>query len=818
MLPRPPWAPRAGRRSTAVRAAGVALLALLLAACNIVELEPGDPVQFIEQPQTSLVLASDGQVLAELHGEEDRTDVPLDAISDDLKTAVVSIEDRRFVFHAGVDVASIARAAITNAAAGEIEQGGSTITQQYVKNTMTGPARTLDRKLREAALAFQLEQRYSKDEILERYLNTVYFGKGAYGIAAASEVFFGVEPAELTLGQATLLAGMIQAPSRFDPYTDPDAAIARRRLVLDALVSTGELTRERAAEVSDEPLELAPPPADDAFAAPYVVAEVKRLLQHDPDGRFGSLGATVDERADAVFTGGLRVHTTLDPRIQTLAEDAVASVLTDPADPHAAVVVLDPRTGAVRAMVGGRDYDDPDDPVARFNLATQAERQPGSSFKPIVLALALERGVSLDRVFPGGACIRFDRVPGWDDEDGVCNYGRTAYGPLTLREATVRSVNTVYAQLGVELGTREMQMMAQALGIDVTEPVPAMALGAREVTPLELAQAYVPFATLGVQPEAHVIARIEAADGEVLYSAPEATPRVMNESVAYFVTDTLRQVVERGTGARASLDRPMAGKTGTSQDNADAWFVGYTPDLLAAVWVGFPEGRIAMRPPTTRAVVEGGRWPAEIWRALMEPALADVPATPFPAPEVDLEVVEVDASRNCLPNPYTPSELIEQREYLRGTAPTEICREPTGPPIEDVPDVVGLPLELAERILAEDGFLLEVRPMVPTTYPPGQVERQRPAPGGTTLESDGNAVVLWVAAPSRARVEVPSVVGLSLAEARAALEDAGWVVDVATGCPADGCPSPDEVWQQDPEAGGLAREHAVVTLSVPPQE
>jgi penicillin-binding protein 1A len=796
------------------------LLAVSASACgNVVELRSGDPVEFVQQPQTSKILTPDGTVLAELHAEQDREDVAIDDVNGDLVRAVVAIEDRRFFLHTGVDVAAIARASVANLAAGEVEQGGSTITQQYVKNTMTGPARTLDRKIEEAVLAYQLEDRYSKEQILERYLNTVYFGKGAYGVDAAADTYFGLGPDELALDQAALLAGLIQAPSRFDPYAAPAAAAARRRLVLDAMVDTGQITAAAADGAAAAEIELVAEETDSSVVAPYFVDEVKRRLQHDPDARFATaLGATVDERADALFTAGLRIVTTLDPDVQAHAEAAVAEVLPEEG-PAAAVVVTDPRSGAVRALVGGRDYHDPDAPYARFNLATQAQRQPGSSFKPIVLATALQRGIPLDRLYPGGDCVSFPAPISWHP----CNYAGLRYGPLTLREATVRSTNTVYARLAVQLGTTAILETAHTLGFEhlPEAPGPSLALGAGEVTPMEMAGAYGVFPTLGRYHAPYLIDRIETAAGEVVWEHDDEGYRVLDEAAAYLVNQTLEDVVGRGTGVRARLDgRPQAGKTGTSQHNADAWFVGYTPTLVAAVWVGFPEGQVAMVPPATPEVVEGGRWPARIWKALVERSLEGVPPDGFAVPEVALVPVAVDVSRNCLPNPYTPDELVETRDYLRGTQPTERCTEPTGPPIDDVPALVGLPSEVAQRLLEDQGFVVDVRPESSLVYPPGIVTRQRPTAGGTTLAADGNAVVLWVSVSGRGRSPVPNVVGSTRDQAVAGLESAGWVVVVEPGCPPEGCSevTPDEVWAQTPPPGSQERDHTVVTLVVAPSD
>ena len=793
-------------------AAVVAVLSLALSACSgVVQLSTGDPIELVRTPQTSRVLSSTGDVVAELHGDEDREDVALDDVADVLVQAVVAIEDRRFFLHAGIDVPAIARAVVANVEAGEIEQGGSTLTQQYVKNTITGNAETVERKVQEAALAFQLEQQLDKAEILERYLNTVYFGAGAYGVAAASRTYFGVEPDEVELAQAALLAGLIRSPSALDPFQHPERATARRSLVLDAMVESAVVSASDAAAADAAPLGLRVPAPPTADPNGWFLDEVRRRII--ADDRFAAVGATPDDRANALFTGGLRIHTTLDEEVQVRTLEAVDAVLTERDDPAAAVVVLEPSTGAVRAIHGGRTEDRV---AAGFSLATQGRRQPGSAFKPIVLAAALDRGVALDRVFPGGACARFPDIPDWSD--GVCNYAGASYGSLTLREATVRSVNTVYARLGVELGPNAMLAQARTMGITSELPaVHALALGAGEVTPFELAAAYSSFATLGRWHEPHLVASITAADGTVLWEQPEASIQVLDEGVAHFVTRTLQEVVRRGTGVNAQIGRPQAGKTGTSQDSADAWFVGYTPDLLASVWVGYPEGRLPMVPPRTREVVEGGRYPARIWAALMEPVLATVPPTPFPQPQTDVQVVEVDVTRNCLPNPYTPSDVIEPREYPAGAAPTERCTEPTGPPVDDVPDVTGVPLELALARLEEGGFAVEERPIDATVYPVGFVERQRPEPGGSTRPEDGNAVVLWVATNTGVRVTVPDVLGLRAEEAASALAEQGFVVDVTTGCAdPDACGASGGVEAQSPAPGARSDEHGVVELLVAP--
>jgi penicillin-binding protein 1A len=787
--------------------------ALLVSACGpVVDLGVDEPLAFVDQPRTSRILAPDGTVIADLHGVEDRDEVPLGSIAPILVQAVVATEDRRFFLHNGVDVASIGRATVRNIEAGEIDQGGSTLTQQLVKTTMTGPARTVERKLEEALLALRLERSHGKEEILERYLNTVYFGRGAYGVAAAARRFFGVEPGELDLAQAALLAGVIASPGGFDPWDAPEAAAARRNVVLQSLVATGQLAPGEAAAVAEAPLGVIGPGAEATDAtAPWVAAEVRRQLQRDPAGRFAAaLGETVEERVDAVFAGGLRITTTIDLAAQEAAEQAVADALPDADDPSAAIVSLDPASGAIRALVGGRA----EDAATGFNLATQGRRSAGSSYKPLVLATALERGVPLDRAFPGGDCVVLEDIPGWDEE-GACNYGGTDPGPLTLREATVRSANTVYARLAAELGPSALVLAGRRFGLSGELPeVHALVLGAGSVSPLEMAGAYAAFPTLGVQPEPYLIERIESADGELLYQHEAASIRVLDDQVAWLVTDTLTDAVRRGTGVRAAIDRPQAGKTGTSQDNADAWFVGYTPELVTAVWVGFPEGSIPLRPPNVDELIEGGRLPAELWATVTDAALAGAPVLEFPEPDLAVVTVEVDVSRNCLPNPYTPPELVEAREFLTGTEPTERCTEPTGPALEDVPQLVGLPVEVATRLLQQRGYELEVRAELSRVFPPGVVTRQRPDAGQDLAM--GQVVVLWASVASRERIEPEDVLGLPLDEAIAALERQGFVVEVRRDCPCSA--PPGTVHEQRPAGGVPTLRHDLVELTAVPDE
>uniref|UniRef100_UPI00355ACA24 penicillin-binding transpeptidase domain-containing protein n=2 Tax=Euzebya sp. TaxID=1971409 RepID=UPI00355ACA24 len=492
-------------------------------------------------------------------------------------------------------------------------------------------------------------------------------------------------------------------------------------------------------------------------------------------------------------------------------------------DPRGAVVAIDPSTGEIRALVGGRDYTDPLDPVARFNLATDGRRQPGSAFKSLVLAAALEAGWQLTDTLPAPASIAVPLGDGrtWE----VSNAAGQGYDDLTLRTATALSVNTVFAQLVADIGPEAVVDVARRVGI--TSPLSALgsiALGSQEVSPLEMAGATATLATGGVRHDPSIIRRITDADGVVIWERPDAAgAQVVDPAVAEQVTLALQDVVASGTGVGAQLGRPTAGKTGTSQDNADAWFTGYTPDLAVAVWVGFPEGRVPMVPPRTRVEVQGGGWPAEIFARFGTAALADTVATPFAGPGVDLVTVTVDLTRDCLPNPWTPRRLIGERSYLPGTEPTTACAEPAGPPTVDVPPGTGLGVAEAREALHAAGFTVVEEPEHSTTVPPGRVLAQEPPAGaGQVLGPDGFVATLRVSSADRTGTVVPDVLGLTLDLARQNLESQGFTVQVRVGCP-DGVASctgaaarPGVVWQQHPDVGADVPVHSPVTLDVYP--
>lgn len=628
---------------------GLLVLALVASACTY-ETRRLPPV--LPTPsENSSIYARDGTLITTLEAEENRENIALEKLPSYLVDAVIAIEDERFYRHQGVDLTAVLRAASSNASAGEITEGGSTITQQYVKNVFLDDEQTVARKIEEAALALQLERTYSKDLILELYLNTIYFGRGRYGVQAAAYEFFGKSAPELGLAESALLAGMIQSPSSVDPYTRPQAALERRDAVLERMVELGSIDEGELEEATSDPLGITrtgpEPRVDQRYPAAHFVEEVKQWIINDP--RFG---ATRDERINLLFGGGLRIHTTIDLELQARAEAAVAEVLPDPSTyPDAGVVTMDPRTGHVLAMVGGRDYWG-DAPHARYNLARGKGRQSGSSFKPIVLASALQSGLPVITTYNGPGTISIPRpeAPLWNVRGGC--------GTVTLVEATVRSCNTVYAQLIMDVGAEEAIGTARALGIESPlESNEAAVLGTNDVTPLDMATAFGTFANHGYRIPPTFVSRIVRADGTVLYEHSLSPTEVLQPAVADLITWTLEQVVERGTGTRAQLpDRTAAGKTGTTENSWDAWFVGYTPQRATAVWVGYPQAQIPMTPPTTPITVFGGTWPAEIWNRVMQASHEGLPAREFPDPPAEV-FAGVGASEEYIDHQNAPSVL-----------------------------------------------------------------------------------------------------------------------------------------------------------------
>ncbi|CAN5557682.1 penicillin-binding protein 1A [soil metagenome] len=613
----------------------VAVGATVLAAYLFLPLPPTlpDPLPTVDAQLTRLYDIN-GDEIGIFRQFDSSIPVEREDIPQVLKDAVVAAEDRNFYNHGGVDFRGTLRALWADLRNREAVQGGSTITQQYVKNAYTGSDRTLTRKFREAILASQLDRQIPKDEILFRYLSQIYFGEGAYGIGAAAETYFRKPVQELNLSESAMLAGLIPAPSRYSPRADPFTAESRRVRVLDTMLDEDLITPAEHSQAANTPLFLVAlgeptvpstlvyPPEESMAVHPWFQDYVRRYVE----ARLGE---------GSVYTDGLRIETTLDPVVQFAATTSVNEAL-DGVDPtvEMGVAAVEPPTGYLRAMVGGRDFA-----ASQVNRALGAagggtDRSPGSSFKPFVLATAFDQGITPDATYSGAS----HQVPG----TLIGNYGGGRFGTINLRTATHKSVNTVFTRLILDVGVEETFDMVNRLGLDTPPYDPsvygaAVAIGGLEVSPLEMASAYGVFAARGRRAEPTPVLRVLDTEGNVLIdnTEPDMLP-VLEPAVADNVTDVLRGVLDPGgTAGGRGLDRPAAGKTGTSQDAKDAWFVGFTPTLSTAVWIGRDQ------PSPLTGIggfneLTGGSIPARTWQRFMEAALADVPVTDFnePAPIV----------------------------------------------------------------------------------------------------------------------------------------------------------------------------------------
>ena len=563
-----------------------------------------------QSSQPSKIYAADGSLLATWHMDEERTPLERNQIPSLMFDATVAVEDQRFMQHSGLDLRAILRAITRNTQAGEIQEGASTITQQLMKMMYTGRAQTYARKVNEAIMAQRVEMEYDKYDILTAYLNMAYFGQGAYGLSAASQTFFGVEPKDLSIAQAATLAGTLHAPSSYNPYENPDPLQQRRDVVLGLMVDQGHLTEDTYEQVKATPLVLNPRSSRNVGARyPYFLDYVQRELSR----LIGS-----ERQAE----GGMNVYTTIDPAMQQAAENAadLFNKQKDEEAPTVSMITMRHSDGAILALVGGKNWRE-----NQFNLAVQARRQPGSAFKPVTLIAALESGISPEQKF---AATPFE-VPVKDEIWKVTNYdGRAPSDSMTLRAATISSVNTVYARLIMEVGPEKVVQVAHDLGFESEmEPDPALSLGGMKygVSPLEMARAFTAMARQGelIQP-CCIVAVTDALDeSEILYEMPQEPEltRVYSADVGRQVSEILHEVVAKGTGRNAQLPSGAAvsGKTGTSQAYRDAWFVGWAEGLTTAVWMGHPEAQTSMAPIQGRNVT-GGTFPAEIWRTFMTEA------------------------------------------------------------------------------------------------------------------------------------------------------------------------------------------------------
>jgi len=886
----------------------VTALASVATSCYRYETRDFD-ITIPEQAESSVVVAHDGRHIITLVAPENRTSArTLAEIPQMVRDAVIAIEDERFYIHDGFDLKAIIRAARTNLEEGGISQGGSTITQQYVKLAIIrNSEQTASRKLEEVWYATRLEDQYGKDFILLQYLNTVYLGHGAYGVKAAAQTYFNKDVADLNLAEAALVAGIIQLPGRYNPFLNYSKSLKRSHMVLDRMLANDFITQEQhEAAVSMPPrLEEYSARLETRYPAGHFVEEVRRWFLDNP-----AFGASRGTRERLLFEGGLRIETTIDLDLQAAAEQSVEDHLpAGRGNPDSAVVVLETGTGQVLAMVGGRDFFGEDDD-AKVNLAVGAGRQVGSSMKTIGMAAALEAGWKVTATYPAPNVLEFE-IPGADEDNKVWRvtggvgghdatearfeHGIQALLQFYLREEhtdvppdhveTIRvvkevkatdmeagagdadgteityqavdltqwvanrrydfdrerlfrdrvhaleaiptwsweppegeelvappdaeevtlirglrsSLNTVFAQLSMEMGAHRVVSMARRLGIRSTiQRVNSNILGTSNTTMLDMATAYHTLANRGVTIAPSYVTRIARSDGTTLWSWTRQQSRVLDARLADQVTWILEGAVSQGTGWRAQLeDRPSAGKTGTTQNYADAVFVGYTPQRTTAVWVGYPEAQIPMIPPTTDRKVYGGTYPAMIWKDVMEAAHLGLPVEEF---------ASIIPTRSVLPTPATPTTTVAVEVADDGRIPT--------------PDLLGLTLQNARALLAGsvgDIRIVSVVEVEMEGTEPGTIIGQAPAVGSLIQPGGSLLLEVTVEPPLMSPVVVPEVVERPLATVTPLLESLGLgyqVIRVA---------DPDEpdwisdlVWSQDPAAGTVVEPGTVVTLRVAP--
>ena len=859
----------------------VFVISLLSTSCYTYETLEFD-INIPEQAESSIVLASDGTLITTLVAPENRTSARrLEEIPEIARNAVIAIEDERFYKHDGFDLKGILRAARSNLEAGGISQGGSTITQQYVKLAIIeNVEQTASRKLEELWYATRLEDEYGKDFILLQYLNTVYFGHGAYGIKAAAQTYFNKDISEISINEAALLAGLLKAPSRYDPFRNYSQSLRRSYLVLDRMVANGFITTEQREEAAESPpkLEEYKPRLETEYPAGHFVEEVRKWFLENP-----AFGANRSIREMLLYEGGVRIETTVDLALQEAAEKAVENHLPSNQNlPDASVVVIDPQTGQIIAMVGGRDFfADEDD--AKVNLAMGNGRQAGSSFKPIGLAAALESGWEVTATYPAPNVLEFF-IPGADNDNRVwwvsgglnghdadepkfekglmalfqflvreghieipedhietieyrddpeddpefvdvklnewINNRKWEYSmnsifdyrikmledvpgwswepiedteltPMSeppmvdLARATRSSYNTVFAQLSMQMGAERVVNLARRLG--VKSPVQAVnsnVLGTSNVTLLDMASAYSTFANRGVYTPPSMVTSVTRMDGTPLWKWNRGLERAIDSKLVDQLTWVLEGTINEGTGHRAKIGRPAAGKTGTTQNYADALFVGYTPQIATAVWVGYPKGQIPMVPPLTERKVYGGTFPALIWKDVMLAAHADLPIKNFATP------------------PTSSTTTIPNRTGLV------------------MPELIGLTLENAKLNMKDNGLenqMLTVIEVTDADSEPGLVLGQSPETGTSLLNSSKILVEVAIQPTETNKTKVPDLVGEALVEVSPLLASLGLGYEISL------VPNPEEenelpeiIWAQNPNPGTMVDSGSVISLRMAP--
>ncbi|MFA7467892.1 MAG: PBP1A family penicillin-binding protein [Desulfotomaculaceae bacterium] len=649
----------------------IAFLALLttagaamgLVAVSVKDLPPLDDAKLI--PATATQIYDHDEKLVTQIGLENRVEVSVSSLPEHVKEAFLAAEDHFFYEHHGIRIKAIFRAAFSDVlhlmGMERSFQGGSTITQQLVKMSFLTPEKSLKRKIQEALLSFQLERRYSKDEILGMYLNRLYLGEGAsggqaaYGVQAAAQVYFNKDAKELTINESAVLAGITNSPSNYSPYVNMEAALTRRNQVLQDMLTYGFIDEQTYQQVKTEEIPLIQVETSlSKYPYPYFVDYITdRLL-----ASFGE---------DAVFKGGLKVYTTMDPKIQGYVEAALAKPDNFPASnkneagllqPQGSMVVLDPGDGSIRALVGGREHTQ----MRALNRATMSPRQPGSSIKPILAyAPAIEFAGMGPASIIDDAPIHYSAYGNYAPKNSSGGFR----GLITMRAALTSSVNIAAVKLLMEHVTMpEAIKFASRMDLNFQALGPSMALGSQEVTPLQLAAAYAAFPNQGIFNTPHAIIRVEDREGNIIYEADSSPRRAMKETTAYLTTSMLQSVVQSGTGTNARLaDRPAAGKTGTTDEGKDIWFAGYTPNLVGVVWIGYDQ-------PTRMSSSYGGTFPAKIWREVMTAAHKDQPVQKFVRP-AGIVSATVDSKSGLLPGPNTPPEHLVTDLFAAGTVPTK---------------------------------------------------------------------------------------------------------------------------------------------------
>lgn len=744
----------------------------------------GSTLHRIRFPQTSTIYAADEKtVLASVSGGENRLVVKLKQVAPVMQHAVLAIEDHGFYTHGALDATSIIRAAIANLAAGRVTQGGSTITQQLVKNAEIGNTdQTLQRKMQEAALAARMEQEYTKDEILELYLNEVYLGNGVYGIGAAAQYYFNKKPSKLNLAQASLLAGMIQSPENYNPTAKKTrkAALARRNLVLDEMVNYQDIlppelgfagiTQAQADKTKKQPVTLrithaSKEPA--GFYAHHVVYDLLNLRNTKWDDIFGT---TYKQRLNTLGSGGFKIYTMDEPRLEAKAQQVAVARLGGGLGKDTGIATVDPRTGAVKMLLSGKNYARDQLDLAAPEITERGSllgvRQPGSSFKPYTLVTAFEKGIPPTATYSSKSPYV---DPQWDNPCHCVTNAEGAgdSGMVDLWTATAHSINVVFAQLILQVGAPDVVNTAYDMGIRVSplQAVDSLTLGSVPVSPLEQASGFATLANHGMYCPPYYISKIVGPNGHTVYKHTSNCKQVIDRDIADLTTALLQGVVTGGTGTAANIGRPVAGKTGTSQDSADLWFVGYTPQLSTAVWVGYP---LSHQPQVGEY---GGTVAAPIWHDYMLYALQDMPTEGFPkAPHI---------------------------KTAKGK----------------VPDVVGMDVAKATTVLQDAEYTVNVNE-VPSDLPKGQVASQSPAAGSSA--PIGTAVTIDVSngkPPEPKVTKVPGVEGQPLYDAQRTLEAAGFNVSVRYVDVSDRSEN-RIVMSQSPAGGEKGKAGDTVTLTV----